>query len=78
MKSKFTFNDLVRFIYKETSAAETLAIAEAINEDEVLHDEYVTLMGGYRRLTKATFSPAQSVINNILSYSAQNTLEAQF
>jgi len=78
MNKEFTSNDLVRFIYKETSAAETLAIAEAITDDARLNEEYQDLRSGYLGLFKASFSPSKNVIKNILGYSEQTALEAQF
>ena len=75
MKQHFTKNDLIRFIYKETSASESLAIAEALNEDPVLFDEYEELYLAYQQLPKAKFSPAPSSLQNILRYSEQTVVE---
>ena len=76
MKQTFTNNDLVRFIYKETSIFKTLAIEEALEQDAELFDNYQALMNGYMELPKATFAPSRSALQNILNYSAQATVEA--
>ena len=76
MKQTFTNNDLVRFIYKETSTIKTLAIQEALAIDADLFEHYQTLMDGYMELPKATFAPSSSALQNILQYSAQATVEA--
>ncbi|MEM1121600.1 MAG: hypothetical protein AAGJ18_14210 [Bacteroidota bacterium] len=76
MKQTFTNNDLVKFIYKETSAVETLAIQEALLMDAVLFDSYQSLMEGYSELPKVTFAPTNNALQNILKYSATNCVEA--
>lgn len=74
MKQYYTQLDLIRFIYRETSASETLAIAEALSEDPLLMEEYQEIYLGYLQLPKAKFSPRPSALQNILSYSEQTAL----
>lgn len=76
MKQTFTNNDLVSFIYKETSALKTVAIEEALEQDAELFDNYQALMSGYMELPRATFAPSSSALQNILKYSSQATVEA--
>ena len=76
MKQSFTNNDLVRYIYKETSLADTLAIQEALLVDAALFENYQTLMSGYIELPKATFAPTASALQNILNYSSRSVVEA--
>lgn len=66
--------DLVRFIYKETSAAETIAIGEAILENPMLREEYEELFHGYSQMPKAKFSPHPMTLKNLLRYSEQTAL----
>lgn len=66
--------DLIRYIYKETSAAESHLIREALNQDPLLMEEFEELYGGYLQMPKAKFSPRPSAIQNILSYSEQTAL----
>ena len=76
MREKFTPNDLVRYIYKETSLAESLAIEEAFNEDWNLYETYEELHKAYAQLPKVTFAPSPTSIRNILKYSAQSGVPA--
>ncbi|HRD79534.1 MAG: hypothetical protein IAE84_13530 [Saprospiraceae bacterium] len=73
-----TRNDLIRFIYRETTLTENLAVRQALDEDIFLREAYEELYEGYRQLPKATFSPAPSAVRNILAYSAQTALEQQY
>lgn len=73
MQQKFTYNDLVRFLYRETDASETLAIGEALHEDRELAVAYEELAIGYQQLPKVQFRPAKRTIQRILTYSDQET-----
>ncbi len=75
MKQNFTQNDLVRFIYKETTASETLAIGESLGNDDELYSQYETLLEGYLELPKVQFSPSSKVIQKVLGYNEQTALE---
>lgn len=75
MKQKFTSNDLIRFIYKETSAVETIGISEALAQDFGLLEEYEALMSSYVRLPKAKFDPSKSTIQSILRYSENSAVQ---
>ena len=74
MKQYFTQLDLIRFIYKETSASETIAISEAISQDPLFAEEYEELFEGYRLLPKAKFSPKPNTLKTILHHSEQTAL----
>ena len=71
----YTSNDLIRFIYKETSAKESIQIAEQISSDWNLKEEYKMLKDAYRQLPKVTFSPKKETLSNILGYSSTAKLE---
>lgn len=71
----YTSNDLIRFIYKETSAKESIQIAEQISSDWNLKEEYEMLKDAYRQLPKVTFSPKKETLSNILGYSSTAKLE---
>ena len=76
MTQKFTQNDLIRYIYKETSVTETLAIQEAMDIDFELYTQYQELFHTYQQLPKAKFSPSTSIIQNILQHSQRTALQA--
>ena len=75
MDLKFTKNDLIRYIYKETSVTETLAINEALSSNPKLESKHQELLQGFQQLPKAKFSPSASAIQNILRYSQHTALE---
>ena len=75
MKQSFTPNHLIQYLYNETTASETLAINEALNEDQALLEEFKSLHEGYQQLPKVKFSPSSSTIQDILGYSERTTLE---
>lgn len=69
MKKRFTPNDLVRYIYRETSPMETMQIAEALESDPVLMDEFRELFQAFLAIPKAKFGPKPETIQNVLAYS---------
>ena len=77
MEQKFTKDHLLKFIYKETTVAETMAINEALNSDFDLLMKYHELLQGYHQLPKVKFNPSGSVIHNILRYSNRTPVEPQ-
>lgn len=77
MKQTFTSDHLLRYIYRETSASETLAIDAALREDDTLWNKYEMLHEAYRQLPKATFRPSSKAVQNILAYSKQAAVEKQ-
>ena len=78
MKQNFTLNDLTRFVYNETSVFENEQIVEALNSDNELYAQFEELQVGKEMLPKVTFAPSPEAINNILRYSQETALEAQF
>ncbi len=78
MQQMFTMDHLVRYLYNETSASETLAISEALHDDWTLMEQYEELLATYQQLPKVKFSPTTASLKNILQYSRQRTFETQF
>jgi len=75
MQENFTTNDLIKYIYKETSLTETLEIGAALEEDFDLLQQFKSLMKGYMQLPKATFSPSPMALQNIIGYNSQQFVE---
>ncbi|MGK0388567.1 MAG: hypothetical protein ACI94Y_001297 [Maribacter sp.] len=75
INNNYTTEDLIRFIYKETSAKESIHITEQIGADWKLKEEYQTLKEGYGKLPKVKFSPKKETLRNILAYSSTAQLE---
>lgn len=70
----FTLEDLVQYLYKETSPEKTAAIKAALETDWSLREQYDILSAGFNQLDAVQFSPRQSTIDSILSY-AEKTVE---
>ncbi len=75
MEQNFTPNHLVKYLYRETTASETLAINEALNENFGLREEFEGLFQAYQQLPRVTFRPSNGAIQRILGYSQRRTLE---
>lgn len=69
MIKTFTQDDLVRYIYKETSTEENSEIETAMLFDEHLADQYDELASVVNELDSAMKSPGDRVVDAILSYS---------
>ncbi len=65
----FTQDDLVRYLYKETSEAENKEIATALLCDGELLDSYKQLRAIKKELDLIMKYPSDRVTNNILEYS---------
>jgi hypothetical protein len=70
-----TSNDLLRYIYHETTHAEEVMLKEALEEDYFLREVFDELHQGYKQLPKALFSPSRTSIHNILSYSSRMAVQ---
>ena len=66
---------LIRELYRETSASESIRLREMIASDPVLRENYEELRDAYLELPKVTFSPSNTTIRNILGYSEQTAVE---
>ncbi len=75
MKQTFTKNQLIRFMYKETSASETFAIKKALNSSSELMEEFQLLQSVHQQLPKVRFTPRRSSVQNILKYSKATAIE---
>jgi hypothetical protein len=75
MKQTFTQDQLIRFLYKETSASETFAIKQALNDSKELMEEFRLLQYAQQQLPKIQFRPKRSSVQNILRYSKSAAVE---
>lgn len=69
MTKTFTQNDLIRYIYGETSDREEKLIREALLCDDSLQELYKKLRGIIQKLDEVNEEPSEKVIDNILKYS---------
>ena len=68
MTKTFTQNDLIRFIYQETTEEEALEIKRVLSFDPELQRHYRELMLAKTEMDKAQLEPSPVVIENILRY----------
>ncbi len=65
---QFSPEDLLLYLYKETSPETTAAIEHALQQDWTLREKLSVLKASQERLNAITESPRTEVILNILRY----------
>lgn len=68
MTHKFTPEDLLQYLYKETTPAENEAIEKALAEDWTLREKFEVIKKAAQRLSKFNFSPRTETVLNVLKY----------
>jgi hypothetical protein len=68
MTKTFTQNDLIRYLYHETSATETTEINKALICDSELQEQFKELTATKSQLDAVRLQPSPACIDNILSY----------
>ncbi len=63
-----TPEDLVRYLYKETSEKKTANIKAALETDWNLKEAYEKLLNAEQNLNSVNYSPRQEAVNKILQY----------
>ena len=76
MIKTFTPNDVIRYLYNETSEEENKAIAQALIIDAELLEIYMQLKQSAEKLDEIEKKPSENVINNILNYSKSKDLDS--
>jgi hypothetical protein len=72
--TNFTPEDLLLYLYKESSPAETSAIEEALNNDWTLREKLAVLKTSMERLNGLVISPRTEIILNILKHAEQDII----
>lgn len=75
MTKVFTKNDLVRYIYQETSTKENSQIEALLATDDEFYQNYLQLLEAKESLETYQESPDKQIIENILAYSKTNNTE---
>jgi len=73
--TNFTPEDLLQYLYKETSPEQTAAIAEALKQDWTLREKLTVLRTSMERLDKIKESPRTEVVLNVLNYAREKSTE---
>ncbi len=69
MQGSITKNQLLQFIYSESSTIESDRIKEALSVDSYLNETYNELKLAIQRLPRLRINPNPKTVQNILSYS---------
>ena len=67
----FTPEDLILYLYKETSPEATTAIEKALEEDWTLREKLTVLKTSMERLNSITVSPRTEIILNVLRHARE-------
>jgi len=73
--ANFTPEDLLLYLYKETSEEQTTAIENALKQDWTLREKLAVLKISLERLDGITKSPRTRIILNVLNYARKNADE---
>lgn len=73
--TNFTPEDLLLYLYKETSPEKTAAIEEALKKDWTLCEKLTVLKTSMQRLDKIVESPRTEVVLNVLNYAREKSAE---
>lgn len=68
---KITPEELVRYLYNETSEQKTAKIKAALQTDWNLRDTYDKLVSAHKNLNEVRFSPRKETVNKILEYASK-------
>ena len=71
----YTPEDLVLYLYEETSPQQTDTIEKAMNEDWALREKLAVIESSIQRLDKIKVAPRTEVVLNILKYAREKTAE---
>ena len=73
--TNFTPEDLLLYLYKETSEKQTIAIEDALKQDWTLREKLAVLKTSLERLDRMKKSPRTRIVLNILNYARKNAKE---
>jgi len=63
--------DLILYLYKETSPEATTAIEKALKDDWTLREKLAVIKTSMERLNSITISPRTEIILNVLRYARE-------
>jgi hypothetical protein len=73
---KITQEELIRYIYNETSPQKTENIKAALQTDWNLRETYEKLLSTRKELSELKFSPRIETVNKILEYAFKKNIPA--
>jgi hypothetical protein len=69
MTKTFTYDDVVRYVYAETTAEENMLIVEALAANDDLMNFYLDSLELHKQMNLLMTAPSNQTINNILDFS---------
>lgn len=72
---RFTTEDLIQYLYNETSPEFTFAIKTALESDWALREKFGVIQATSRKLNPVLMSPRQQSIDFILNYAEKSVEE---
>ena len=73
--TNFTPEDLLLYLYKESTSTQTAAIEEALKKDWTLREKLEVLKTSMQRLDKITVAPRTEVVLKVLNYARSTSAE---
>ena len=73
--TNFTPEDLLLYLYKETSPRQNAAIEKALAKDWTLREKLAVLKNSIQRLDKIKQSPRTEVVLNVLNYAREKSAQ---
>jgi hypothetical protein len=73
--TNFTPEELLLYLYKETSNQQTAVIEEALQNDWTLREKLAVLKTSMEKLDKIVASPRTEVVLNVLNYAREKSME---
>lgn len=74
MAQKFTPEDLVQYLYKETTHEQNIAIENAMAADWTLREKFEVIKKAHARLEKFKLSPRVETVLSVLKYGTKETV----
>ncbi|MEN9549770.1 MAG: hypothetical protein RIR12_2361 [Bacteroidota bacterium] len=74
--TNFTPEDILLYLYKETSAEQSRAIEAALETDWTLREKLLVLKASMLRLDKTLEVPRTEVVLNVLNYAQEQATES--
>ena len=69
--SIFTPEDLILYVYKETSPSETTAIKDALANDWALQQKFNVIASSVNQLGSERYAPRAEAVLNVLNYARE-------
>ena len=74
----FTQEDLLQYLYKETSTEKSAVLRAALETDWILREKFETISAAINSLEKLELSPRKIAVENILKVCKQHSMKQSF